>query len=366
MTLWIWHLFYFWITITALCIAPFLFNPHQFSFGDFVIDYREFLRWLSRGNSKSHANSWIGYCRLSRTRITGFKKKRLGVPSEKLSVDVPRASIKTILISELSGPLLYAVIMLIAYSFVKSLSVPPINALLRIAVISLGPLAWNAVVLLVLFFISLFFGPMLASCCNKFGSVMAAIAHTLSVVGMVGFFEFLWYLERWDISHAVLGMLTSVAIQRFFLKFLIAAFLSREFKHDETNRAWWTGRWYGRGLGSSALTQPMREFIVKTVEMSLFAADFLCAHLLLFILSIPCFIPYFDRIHSTALFWLSPSKHIRQPIFSYKQRSQRRIIIVKYGILYALVFAFFAALIVLPVVFRDQLTEIQCSLCNNI
>merc|ERR1711939_911607 len=70
MTLWIWHLFYFWITITALCIAPFLFNPHQFSFGDFVIDYREFLRWLSRGNSKSHANSWIGYCRLSRTRIT--------------------------------------------------------------------------------------------------------------------------------------------------------------------------------------------------------------------------------------------------------------------------------------------------------
>lgn len=70
-----------------------------------------------------------------------------------------------------------------------------------------------------------------------------------------------------------------------------------------------TSTGYGRGLGSSALTQPMREFIVKTVEMSLFAADFLCAHLLLFLLSIPCFIPYFDRLHSTALFWLSPSKH---------------------------------------------------------
>jgi 1,3-beta-glucan synthase len=33
-------LLYFWISILALCIAPFLFNPHQFVFSDFVIDYR--------------------------------------------------------------------------------------------------------------------------------------------------------------------------------------------------------------------------------------------------------------------------------------------------------------------------------------
>lgn len=135
--------------------------------GDFLIDYREWLRWLSRGNSKSHANSWIGYCRLSRTRITGFKKKRLGVPSEKLSVDVPRASIKTVIVSELFGPLVGAVVAIVSYSFVKSLETPQHNALLRIAIISLGPLLWNAVVLITLFFTSLFFGPMLASCCGK-------------------------------------------------------------------------------------------------------------------------------------------------------------------------------------------------------
>lgn len=79
------HIIYFWITVVGLCIAPFLFNPHQFSFTDFIIDYREFLRWMSRGNSRTHANSWVGYCRLSRTRITGFKRKRLGLPSEKVS-----------------------------------------------------------------------------------------------------------------------------------------------------------------------------------------------------------------------------------------------------------------------------------------
>lgn len=110
MALWIPYLIYFWISVLALCIAPFIFNPHQFSFTDFVIDYREFLRWMSRGNSRSHANSWIGYCRLSRTMITGYKKKRLGHPSEKLSSDVPRANWRNVLASEILGPIAMAIL----------------------------------------------------------------------------------------------------------------------------------------------------------------------------------------------------------------------------------------------------------------
>ena len=34
------YLIYFWITTLALCLSPFIFNPYQFSFADFVIDYR--------------------------------------------------------------------------------------------------------------------------------------------------------------------------------------------------------------------------------------------------------------------------------------------------------------------------------------
>ena len=110
---------YFWISIMALCIAPFLFNPHQFSIADFIVDYREFLRWMSRGNSRAHANSWIGYCRLSRTKITGYKKKKLGHPSEKLSTDVPRASWKVIVVSEVISPLVLAALLSVSYLFVK-------------------------------------------------------------------------------------------------------------------------------------------------------------------------------------------------------------------------------------------------------
>ena len=40
LTLWTPYLIYFWITILFLCISPFLFNPHQFVFSDFIIDYR--------------------------------------------------------------------------------------------------------------------------------------------------------------------------------------------------------------------------------------------------------------------------------------------------------------------------------------
>ena len=115
----------------ALCIAPFLFNPHQFSIADFIVDYREFLRWMSRGNSRAHANSWIGYCRLSRTKITGYKKKKLGHPSEKLSTDVPRASWKVIVVSEVVSPLVLATILSVAYLFTKvSLSVVSLSRML--------------------------------------------------------------------------------------------------------------------------------------------------------------------------------------------------------------------------------------------
>ncbi|KAF8964745.1 1,3-beta-glucan synthase [Flammula alnicola] len=340
-----------------------------FVFSDFIIDYREFLRWMSRGNSRSHNNSWIGYCRLSRTMITGYKKKKLGHPSEKLSGDVPRAGWRAVIFSEVIFPICMAVLFVIAYMFVKSFpnadGKSPPSPLIRIAVISLGPIVWNAAVLLVLFLVSLFLGPMLDPVFPKFGSVIAFIAHFLGVVGMVGFFEFLWFLELWNVSHAVLGLICVIAIQRAVHKILISVFLSREFKHDETNRAWWTGRWYGRGLGTHVMSQPAREFIVKIIELSLWSSDLLLGHILLFMLTPPILIPYFDRLHATLLFWLRPSKQIRAPLYSIKQKRQRRWIIIKYGIIYILVIAFFVVLIALPAAFRTSL-KFTCTLCDNL
>jgi 1,3-beta-glucan synthase len=40
LSFWTAYVIYFWIFFLALCVSPFLFNPHQFSFADFIIDYR--------------------------------------------------------------------------------------------------------------------------------------------------------------------------------------------------------------------------------------------------------------------------------------------------------------------------------------
>lgn len=92
--------------------------------------------------------------------------------------------------------MLNVIFSIVAYSFVKSFPQGPDNAqpaspLVRIAIISLGPIVWNAAVLLVLFLVSLFLGPMLDTCCAKFGAVMASLAHFMAVVGIIAFFEFL-------------------------------------------------------------------------------------------------------------------------------------------------------------------------------
>ncbi|PAV18327.1 1,3-beta-glucan synthase [Pyrrhoderma noxium] len=199
--LWISYLIYFWITTLALYFSPFIFNPHQVSFADFVVDYREYLRWMSRGNARAHKNAWIGYCRISRTMITGYKRKKLGLPSDKAAgSDTPRATRRAVFLSETIMPICMAILFVVAYLFVKSF--PQVigrenaSPLVRIAIVSLGPIVWNAAVLLILFFISLFLGKMFDSVSPKFGSVIALsvialIAHVLTLVGMVGFFEFL-------------------------------------------------------------------------------------------------------------------------------------------------------------------------------
>ena len=76
-----------------------------------------------------------------------------------------------------------------------------------------------------------------------------------------------WFLELWNVAHAVLGLITIIFIQRALQKSLISVFLSRELKHQEMNLAWWSGKWYRRGLRSSAFSQRAREFMVKIVGM---------------------------------------------------------------------------------------------------
>lgn len=364
-TVWGPWLIYFWASLLSLCLAPFLFNPHQFSWDDFFIDYREYLRWLSRGNTRSHSASWIGYCRLSRTRITGYKRKILGDPSSKLSGDVPRAHFTNIFMAEILGPLVLVAITLVPYLFINAQTgvndrrntaeektdLPPpkaSGALVRIGLIALGPLAVNAGVLGGLFALACCAGPLLSMCCKKFGAVLAAIAHAIAVIMLLVFFVVLMFLEGFSFPRALGGMIAVVAIQRFVFKLIISLALTREFKADTSNIAWWTGKWYT--MGWHTISQPGREFLCKICELGMFAADFVLGHVLLFFMLPILLIPYADKFHSVMLFWLRPSRQIRPPIYSLKQTKLRKRRVIRYAILYFVLLVVFLVLIVGPII----------------
>ncbi|CRG87622.1 1,3-beta-glucan synthase [Talaromyces islandicus] len=358
-TMWTAALIWFWVSLLALCISPFLFNPHQFAWHDFFIDYRDYLRWLSRGNSRSHSFSWIGFCRLSRTRITGYKRKALGTPSEKLSGDVPRARIGNIFFTEVLGPLVLVAVTLVPYLYINARTgVNPrtnqkTSSLLRIGIVAFAPIGINAGVSAAMFGMACCMGPVLSMCCKKFGSVLAGIAHGVAVVGLLALFEVMFFLESFNFPRCVLGMIAMAAIQRFVYKLIISLALTREFKHDQSNIAWWTGKWYNMGWHS--MSQPGREFLCKITELGYFAADFVLGHILLFLMLPALCIPYVDKFHSVILFWLRPSRQIRPPIYSLKQSKLRKRRVIRYAIMYFVLLVIFVLLVAGPLIARSHI-----------
>jgi len=355
-TIWGYWLLYFWVSLLALILAPFVFNPHQFAWADFFIDYRDFLRGLSRGNSRSHASSWIAYVRLSRTKTTGYKRKVIGDPTnqQKVAGDMARAGFTNIFIGEIIAPLLWVILLTIPYLFMNAQvgntdknAIPTAN-LIRVLALGLAPLAVNAGVAGAFFGMACCMGPLFSMCCKKFGAVLAAIAHGFAVIIMIIVFEAMYLLEDWNFSRTLAGLIAVCSIQRFFLKLIINLALTREMKTDSSNIAWWTGKWYNMGWHS--LSQPGREFLCKITELTMFAGDFWLGHVVLFLQAPIILMPYSDKLHSMMLFWLKPSKQIRPPIYSIKQSKLRARRVVRYAILYFFLLIVWLALIIAPAV----------------
>ncbi|TID29798.1 hypothetical protein CANINC_001613 [Pichia inconspicua] len=347
-------LLWFWTIIAALMFSPFIFNPHQFAWEDYFIDYRDYIRWLSRGNTKWHRNSWIGYVRLARSRITGFKMKTIGDESEKAAGDAPRAHRTTILISDTLPCAVYTAGLFIAYTYINAQTgvrdAKMVNSVLRLIICSLGPIVIDMGVLFGTLGVSCCSGPLFGMCCKKTGAVMAGIAHGIAVIVNIVFYIVMWVLEGFNFSRMLIGLITMIYIQRLVFKCITLFLLTREFKNDHSNVAFWTGKWYGSGLGIAAWSQPTREFCAKIIELSHFAGDFVLGHVLLFCQFPLVCIPYIDRWHSMMLFWLKPNRQIRPPIYSLKQARLRKRMIKKYSVLFYTMMVIFVALIAAPAV----------------
>ncbi|CAI5755655.1 unnamed protein product [Candida verbasci] len=346
-------LIYFWITIVGLLICPFLYNPNQFSWTDFFLDYKDYVQWLHRGNSKPRLSSWINFTRLKRSRIVGVKSKRYSINEEIKVVSEVKPSRFKLALTESVFQLSTIAIVSFAYLFTNSQNdtrgTYPVNSIFRILFISFTPIVINLLILLLCFIISVVIGPIATLVCKKFPSFIASFSHGLAVINHVFFFELLWLLQNWNFSRTILGFTLSILIQIWFLQMITIFMVSKEFRHDKSNRSWWSGKWATSGLGFYIFTQPLREFVCKLTEMTYFAGDLIAAHIILYAQIPILFIPYADKWHTLMLFWLKPSNQIRPRILSKRQKRKRRFQSILFCLLFLISLVLFSSLFVVPI-----------------
>ena len=145
------------------------------------------------------------------------------------------------------------------------------------------------------------------------------------------------------------------AYSMLVLQMLMIIFVSREFRHDRSNRSWWSGKWATAGLGWYIITQPLREAFCKLTEMSYFAGDLIATHIILYAQIPILLIPYADKWHTLMLFWLKPSNQIRPRILSKRQKRRRIFQANLYLIIFVFGFVLFSSIFVLPIVANKYL-----------
>lgn len=359
MVIWDPSFLYFWFTIVSLLISPFIFNPNQFMWSDFLVDYREYLRWLFRIDTNPNNLAWKGFVRGFGTDATGKKTRRLLKFGNRLNSDLKRPTLQGRLFSDVLPDFLFTILVLIPFLFLGYQGQNPShefsNPLIRVAIVSILPIACNSVMLLALFVVSIITRPLTKKTSPNASAVFSTVAHLFGVFTHVLSFELLWALENWDLKITLLGFSLSVSVQGLLFKFIYGCFLSEDPTCKKLNRAWWSGGWLAENLGWHIFVKPLREYVCKIIEMSLFAGDFTLGHFLLFLQTPMILISPIDKLHSMMLFWKYPSSQVRPVLFSRKKKRERNAIIRLYSAVYVMVLSLFVCAFATPFIVENGL-----------
>ncbi|KAJ3105499.1 1,3-beta-D-glucan synthase [Phlyctochytrium bullatum] len=293
-------LIFFWVSVPPLVVAPFFYNPHQFRFRDFVLDYLDTLLWFGRGARQSDdpkKDSWIAYHRRLRAQITGHRRPPKG--KKAMSDHRRRAGFTTIWWREIVIPFLLAVGAALVYAVGSS------GGWRKLAIVGaagFAPIILNGVFLGVLGVVTLVLGPFLGLVTGDgLGPLAANLARTWSILVFVLVLCGSWAVSGWTFSSALLGLMCFALVHRAYVR-IIVVLLPREMDTNEANLAWWDGRWWRLG-GARMLYVPVREFFCKTLEMCAWPMDLFQAHLILFLLFPATLIKYIDDWHSLLVMW---------------------------------------------------------------
>lgn len=350
--LWSFSLLYFWIIVMGLLFSPFLYNPNQYEFLNFVLDYRRFLIWLFSGNSEAKILSWVNFTKYSRGRISGVLIRKTLDGRTKLPNAI-RPSRNHLIFTTVLPRVIKTMIIGCAYLFTNSQSGytfgAPTNSLERIIVLSSFPIVFNMIILIAFFIISVILGPFITILFECFPSILFVIIHLMSILIYLIVFEVLWYIQNFNLSQTSLGIIFLLNFQGVILMTMNILFLSRELDNDTSNRAWWSGKWITAGLGWRIVTQPTREYFCKVSELTYFTADFFLGQFLFSAQFLVCLIPFINRWHSRMLLWLKSDHHLRKREMSVQERREKTIAIMSFLLVFVFSLAFIVLLIVGPI-----------------
>ncbi|TPX39174.1 1,3-beta-glucan synthase [Synchytrium endobioticum] len=335
------YLAFFWLMVLPLCIAPFLFNPHQFRIKDFLLDYVHTLKWFASGNATSSEDSWAAFHIRQRVQMIGNTRKR-GTQS-----GLNRARSSAIIWQDILAPTIVAAIFIFAYGVAA-------KSIIKVLAVCLLPCILNAVMLVALLPLSCIFGPLLLMCGGGRGCLPAAlanIAHGWAVLTLLVAMLLLGLLSNGNyFAMMMLGFLVTLVVQRALFRIMTVTMITREIHHRGAHLAWWSGNWCFNNLGWAAFFLPLREFIVKVLELSSFAADFWQTHLLMFLLFPICLVPFIDQLHLLMLLWTLPRQQtgVSFPVYTAKQKAGRRRSLCCGGLLLTLLLILFLFIFVGP------------------
>ena len=112
-------LIFFWISIPPLVVTPFLYNPHQFRFSDFILDYYSTLKWFVMGSKQSDspkAESWLAFHKKYRSQYSGTRKD-VNKDAKGASPTLTRRAWRSVIwMHEIMFPVLVALAAVLVYS----------------------------------------------------------------------------------------------------------------------------------------------------------------------------------------------------------------------------------------------------------
>lgn len=332
--MWDISLLYFWFLFTSLLLSPFIFNPSQFHWIEFLMDYKKTIDWFFKWK---RTNSWLKYNR----------KQKFSLASVNLEEgDTWLYVVTTNLWSHVIPQFIMTTFIVVPFiiSNINNVGSLKIDVGLRLLIVIGINLFINALILLVLFIISTIHGVVVFQ--NKqrwFYGVTSKVAAIMGIISASVSFLSLSFLQRWESKSIILGGLASLMIQKLIYQIIFGVIIPFDWNNEKRNESWWTGKWLRR---NHTVISPILEFFQKMLEMTSFSIDFILAHFIL-LLHLPILlIPNIDTIHSLMLFWRKADIDAR-PIKFRKKTKMRKIVRV-YSIIFIITVGLLLTILLIP------------------